>query len=73
MQSARQAAFRGRTPVLVAHRLSTVLDADPVARMERRGIVEEGFGAARLTRGALVPLTQTARGGETASRREALR
>ncbi|HEY4026987.1 MAG TPA: ABC transporter ATP-binding protein [Candidatus Dormibacteraeota bacterium] len=42
IQAALQPLFRGRTSVVIAHRLSTVLAADQILVMERGRLVEQG-------------------------------
>jgi ABC-type transport system involved in Fe-S cluster assembly fused permease/ATPase subunit len=42
---------QGRTTVVVAHRLSTIADADKIVVIERGQIVEEGRHAALLAKG----------------------
>lgn len=48
VQQALQAAMRGRTTIVIAHRLSTVVDADHIVVIEDGHIVEEGAHAALL-------------------------
>jgi len=42
VQAALQSALRGRTSIVIAHRLSTVRDADQILVLERGQIVERG-------------------------------
>ena len=51
VQSAIQALEQGRTTVVIAHRLSTVQDADLIVVMSKGQIVEEGTHAQLLAKG----------------------
>jgi subfamily B ATP-binding cassette protein MsbA len=51
IQGALRRLMRGRTTLVVAHRLSTVIDADLIAVVEHGRIVETGSHAALLARG----------------------
>jgi subfamily B ATP-binding cassette protein MsbA len=51
IQDALRLLMRGRTTLVVAHRLSTVIDADLIAVVEAGRIVETGSHAALLARG----------------------
>jgi subfamily B ATP-binding cassette protein MsbA len=51
IQEALRLLMRGRTTLVVAHRLSTVIDADLIAVVEAGRIVETGSHAALLARG----------------------
>jgi ATP-binding cassette subfamily B protein len=53
IQAALVPLFRGRTSVVIAHRLSTVLAADQILVMERGGLVERGTHRELLARGGL--------------------
>jgi thiol reductant ABC exporter CydD subunit len=46
---------RGRTVLLIAHRLTTVFDADRIALLDRGRLVEEGTHSELLARGRLYP------------------
>ena len=53
VQRALETAMRGRTTIVVAHRLSTVQRADLIVVMEQGRIVEQGTHADLLARGGL--------------------
>ena len=53
VQEALQRLTRGRTTVVIAHRLSTVLGADKICVIEAGRLVEEGSAAALLARGGV--------------------
>jgi ATP-binding cassette subfamily B protein len=53
VQAALQDAMRGRTTLVIAHRLATVLAADRIVVMEQGRVVEEGRHAELLARGGL--------------------
>lgn len=54
---------RDRTVLLIAHRLTTVFDADRIALVDRGRLVEEGGHAELLARGRLYPRLVAAWGG----------
>jgi ABC-type transport system involved in cytochrome bd biosynthesis fused ATPase/permease subunit len=54
---------RGRTVLLIAHRLTTVFDVDGIALVDRGRLVEEGRHAELLARGRLYPRLVAAWGG----------
>jgi ATP-binding cassette subfamily B protein len=53
IQAALQPLFAGRTSVVIAHRLSTVLAADAILVLDRGGLVERGTHDELLARGGL--------------------
>jgi ATP-binding cassette, subfamily B, bacterial MsbA len=53
VQTALHSLMRGRTTVVIAHRLSTVIGADLICVMDRGRIVETGRHAQLLARGGL--------------------
>lgn len=53
IQKAMKTLTRGRTVILIAHRLSTVVDADRIEVLDRGRIVEEGTHKALSTAGGL--------------------
>jgi ATP-binding cassette, subfamily B, bacterial len=53
VQEALREAMRGRTTLVIAHRLATVLEADRIVVMDEGRVVEEGAHAQLLARGGL--------------------
>ena len=53
VQAALQSALKGRTSIVIAHRLSTVKDADQILVLERGQIVERGKHEELVARGGL--------------------
>jgi ATP-binding cassette subfamily B protein len=53
VQQALHEAMRGRTTLVIAHRLATVLEADRIVVMEAGRVVEEGRHAELLAKGGL--------------------
>ncbi|HEY1929931.1 MAG TPA: ABC transporter transmembrane domain-containing protein [Caulobacteraceae bacterium] len=53
VQEALREAMRGRTTLVIAHRLATVLEADRIIVMDEGRVVEEGDHAELLARGGL--------------------
>jgi ABC-type multidrug transport system fused ATPase/permease subunit len=74
VEEAMQDLLRGRSTLIIAHRLSTVLRADRVVVMDRGRIVEEGRHAELLGRdGVYSRLYRTQFEGAEAMRDEAIR
>jgi ATP-binding cassette, subfamily B, bacterial MsbA len=53
VQEALKRLMKGRTTIVIAHRLSTVLDADQIYVLDRGHIVESGTHAVLMARGGL--------------------
>ena len=53
IQSALERVSRGRTTIVIAHRLSTVVDADEILVLDKGVIVERGTHEALLDRGGV--------------------
>jgi ATP-binding cassette subfamily B protein len=53
VQKALEQSMRGRTSIVIAHRLATVLGADRIVVLERGKIVEEGTHASLVGQGGL--------------------
>jgi ATP-binding cassette subfamily B protein len=53
VQAALQSALKGRTSIVIAHRLSTVRDADQILVLEKGQIVERGKHDELVSRGGL--------------------
>lgn len=66
IQQAMQVAMRGRTTLVIAHRLSTVRDADEILVLDRGRLVERGSHHQLLAAGGLyASLAETFAGGES--------
>ena len=53
MQEALRTLMRGRTTVVIAHRLSTVVDADLIYVLDGGRVIESGSHGALLARGGM--------------------
>ena len=53
VQGALDALMQGRTTLVIAHRLATIVNADRILVMEAGRIVEEGTHASLLAKGGL--------------------
>jgi len=53
VQTALKALMRGRTTVVIAHRLSTVIDADLIHVIDGGRVVESGTHAELIRRGGV--------------------
>ncbi len=53
IQEAMQTVMRGRTSLVIAHRLSTVIDADIILVMEKGHMIESGQHAELISHGGL--------------------
>jgi subfamily B ATP-binding cassette protein MsbA len=53
VQDALKRLMRGRTTIVIAHRLSTVVDADTIYVLDQGRVVESGNHAALMAKGAL--------------------
>lgn len=53
IQGSLEAAARGRTTLVIAHRLSTVMDADEILVMDDGRVVEQGSHNALLAQAGL--------------------
>ena len=51
VQEALEASLKGRTVLVIAHRMSTIRDADVIAVMEGGAVVEQGNHASLLELG----------------------
>ena len=63
VQAALAALMRGRTTVLIAHRLSTVVDADRIVVIEGGRVVESGRHAELIARGGAYARLYAQQGG----------
>jgi ATP-binding cassette subfamily B protein len=53
IQEALSALVKGRTVIVIAHRLRTIMDADKIAVLDKGELVEEGSGGELLAKGGL--------------------
>ena len=53
MQAALERAMQGRTTLVIAHRLATVVDADRILVLDRGRVVETGTHASLAAAGGL--------------------
>jgi ATP-binding cassette subfamily B protein len=53
IQEAISALVKGRTVIVIAHRLRTIMDADKIVTLDRGEVVEEGSSGELLARGGL--------------------
>jgi ATP-binding cassette subfamily B protein len=53
VQQALEEAMQGRTTLVIAHRLATVVGADRIVVLERGAVIDQGSHAELLTRGGL--------------------
>jgi ATP-binding cassette subfamily B protein len=53
IQEAISALVKGRTVIVIAHRLRTIMDADKIAVLDQGKLVEEGSGEELLAKGGL--------------------
>jgi len=67
IQEALLRLMAGRTTIVVAHRLSTVIDADEILVLDRGRLVDRGRHADLLARGGLYAELYRREGGDTAA------
>ncbi len=64
MQAALSTLMKGRTTLVVAHRLSTIVDADLIYVIEDGRVVEQGRHAELVARGGAYARLYAAQGSE---------
>jgi subfamily B ATP-binding cassette protein MsbA len=64
VQAALSILMKGRTTLVVAHRLSTIVDADLIYVIENGSVVEQGRHADLVARGGAYARLYTAQGSE---------
>ena len=69
IQSALERVSRGRTTIVIAHRLSTVVDADEILVLDKGVIAERGSHQELLARAELIARCGAARGRSTRRRK----
>ena len=55
--------MKGRTVIMIAHRLSTLVDADKIIVLKEGAVVEQGSHAALIARGGVYADLQRAQQG----------
>ena len=71
MQAALDAAMRGRTTLVIAHRLATVVNADRIVVLDAGRVVDSGTHAELLARSGLYARLAAAQFADTPPRERA--